>query len=193
MTMIQAKQLNCIVEIMKNFKHPWFIAGGWAIDLGIGVVTRTHEDIDICIFREHAEEVFTYFSDWDIYVAIPGEGRVDPCLNLEDIALPRYGLHLYKEQDFIEILLTDKENDKVLFRKNKTIWMDYKHFVHEDALGRKFIAPEWQLLFKAKEGRIKDEQDFKAYIPYMNEQQKLWLTSALKEQFPSSAWIKELI
>ncbi|MDC2866325.1 nucleotidyltransferase domain-containing protein [Bacillus sp. BP-3] len=192
MKAIQSVQLDFIVQTMSSFKYPWFIAGGWSIDLGMGKITREHEDIDICIFREHAQEVLNYFNDWDIYVAIPGEGRLEPCLTINDLILPRYGLHLHKGQDFIEILLTDRNEDKILFRKNPSIWMNCNQFVREDILGRKFVAPEWQLLFKAKEGRIKDEEDFKSYLPFMDKEQKLWLSSALKEQFPTSSWIEKL-
>ncbi|WP_179862773.1 nucleotidyltransferase domain-containing protein [Bacillus pseudomycoides] len=192
MKAIQSVQLDFIVQTMSNFKYPWFIAGGWSIDLGIGKITREHEDIDICIFRENAQEVLNYFNDWDSYVAIPGEGRLEPCLTINDLKLPRYGLHLHKGRDFIEILLTDRNEDKILFRKNPSISMNCNQFVREDILGRKFVAPEWQLLFKAKEGRIKDEEDFKSYLPFMDKEQKLWLSSALKEQIPSSSWIEKL-
>jgi hypothetical protein len=174
---IQSSQLDFIAERMKDFKHPWFIAGGWCIDLGIGKITREHEDVDICIFREHAEEVLHYFHGWDIYVALPGEARLKRCLTVDDIVPPRYGLHLHKGNDFIELLLTNRSENKILFRKNEQIWMEYEQFVQEDALGRKFVAPEWQLLFKAKEGRSKDDEDFH---------------SALQTQFPSSSWINKL-
>ncbi|KRD91784.1 hypothetical protein ASE51_14765 [Bacillus sp. Root147] len=192
MARIKSKQLDFVVNVMKDFKHPWLFAGGWSIDLGIGKVTREHEDVDICIFREHALEVLSYFSQWTISVAIPGEGRLEPCKTLKDLDPPRYGLHLQRKQDFIEVLLTDRSGDNVLFRKNHGISMNYKQFVHEDLFNRKYVAPEWQLLFKAKEGRLKDEEDFKAYLPFMNKEQRLWLSSALQKQFPSSSWIKKL-
>jgi hypothetical protein len=50
--------------------------------------------------------------------------------------------------------------------------MDLQEFVRVDRTGRKFVAPEFQLLFKAKEGRKKDEQDFMAYLPIMNSKQR---------------------
>lgn len=44
------------MHVMKYFKKPWFIAGGWVIDIALGRVTREHGDIDICIFREDVNE-----------------------------------------------------------------------------------------------------------------------------------------
>ncbi|WP_124052242.1 nucleotidyltransferase domain-containing protein [Priestia endophytica] len=89
MVAIKSTQLDFVMNIMKDFKYAWFFASGWSIDLGIGNVTRDHKDIDICIFREHALEVLSYFSEWTIYVAIPGEGRLELCQTLKNLDPPR--------------------------------------------------------------------------------------------------------
>jgi hypothetical protein len=57
---VKSEQLDTIVQIMNKFQYPWFIAGGWAIDLGVGKVTRKYEDVDICIFREYTQEILDY-------------------------------------------------------------------------------------------------------------------------------------
>jgi hypothetical protein len=36
---------------------PWWIAGGWALDLFLGQVSRSHADIDVGIFRADAPQV----------------------------------------------------------------------------------------------------------------------------------------
>jgi hypothetical protein len=41
-----------IAAIMRGFKQSWFVAGGWAIDLFLGKATRSHQDIEIAIFRK---------------------------------------------------------------------------------------------------------------------------------------------
>jgi hypothetical protein len=63
---VKSEQLDTIIQIMNNFQYPWYIAGGWAIDLRLGKVTREHEDVDICIFREYTQKILDYFSDWKI-------------------------------------------------------------------------------------------------------------------------------
>ncbi|WP_368780897.1 nucleotidyltransferase domain-containing protein [Alicyclobacillus fastidiosus] len=35
--------------------------GGWSIDLTLEMVTRQHEDVDICVFREYVQGVLDYF------------------------------------------------------------------------------------------------------------------------------------
>lgn len=51
----------------------WGIAGGWALDLHIGRQTREHEDIDVIIFRQDQQEVYSYLcKDWILYKAYKG-------------------------------------------------------------------------------------------------------------------------
>ena len=73
-----SEQLDSVAELMKDLRYPWLIGGGWSIDLALGTITRHHEDVDICVFREHVQGVLDYFSDWDMSVAIPGEHRLEP-------------------------------------------------------------------------------------------------------------------
>ena len=40
------------VDLLYSLPVPWWIAGGWAIDLYLGRQTRPHEDIDVLI-QEH--------------------------------------------------------------------------------------------------------------------------------------------
>ena len=46
-----------IAAIMHGFGKPWFVAGGWAVDLFLGRETRAHEDIEVSIFRRDQEHI----------------------------------------------------------------------------------------------------------------------------------------
>src|SRR6185437_9910435 len=50
---------------------PWWIAGGWAIDLFLGRQTREHEDIDVQILRRDQRVVRALFGGWDMQAASP--------------------------------------------------------------------------------------------------------------------------
>jgi hypothetical protein len=54
------------------------------------------------------------------------------------------------------------------------------------------IAPEIQLLFKAKNTRPKDQADFERTLPHLNQPQIHWLARALEEHHPGHAWIDAL-
>ncbi|WP_081841469.1 nucleotidyltransferase domain-containing protein [Alicyclobacillus macrosporangiidus] len=194
MTVVHSEQLDSVADVMDKFQYPWLIGGGWAIDLALGKVTREHEDVDICVFREHTQAVLDHFSDWDVKVAVPGEHRLEVCRHVQDTLPPRFGLHIRKGHQFIEVLLTDKTADEVtvIFRRDPSIRMPLSEFVRVDNRGRKYVAREWQLLFKSKEGRDKDHRDFQTYAPHCTESQRYWLLSALKKHNPRSEWISLL-
>jgi hypothetical protein len=42
------EQCKRVQAVMAAFQFPWFIAGGWALDLYIGRETREHDDIENC-------------------------------------------------------------------------------------------------------------------------------------------------
>lgn len=56
-------------KLFKNFKSPWFICGGFALDMFVGKQLRIHGDFDICSFREHKVEMlqFMQHNGWDLY------------------------------------------------------------------------------------------------------------------------------
>ncbi|MFD1176012.1 nucleotidyltransferase domain-containing protein [Paenibacillus puldeungensis] len=177
---------------MKSFEKPWFVAGGWAIDLAVGKATREHKDIDICVFREDANYTINYFKDWDIKVAIPGEHRLERVDQITDVVLPRYCLHLFKDNEFLEILLTERVREEVVFRKNSEIRMSIKDFSkHQENIP--FVNPVWQLLFKSLNTREEDEHDFMTYINEVNDDySKKWLFQKLKDIKGNQKWIEEL-
>lgn len=41
-----------VVDLMSGLQVPWWIAGGWAIDLFLGRQTRAHGDTDVLIRRD---------------------------------------------------------------------------------------------------------------------------------------------
>ena len=49
---------------------PWFVAGGWAIDLYVGRVTRDHSDVDLVIARSDQRAAYDHLGDrtWSMIV-----------------------------------------------------------------------------------------------------------------------------
>jgi hypothetical protein len=58
--------------------------------------------------------------------------------------------------------------------------------------GIPYLAPEVQLLFKAKYHRPKDDHDFAVALELMNDEQRKWLYSALKQFHPTDPWLNLL-
>jgi hypothetical protein len=192
MSVVNDPQLDRISEIMKNSKFPWYIAGGWSIDLAIGRKTREHKDMDIVVFREYIPDVLAYFENWEIGVAIPGENRLESVINMNQVMQPRYCLHIKNEVDFVEVLLTDRLSTHAIYRRNPSITIPLIDLIKTDPMNRSYITPEWQLLFKSKSPRDYDEQDYINSISYLSIRQKEWLKQSLVDTNASVKWIELL-
>ncbi|GIO34825.1 MULTISPECIES: nucleotidyltransferase domain-containing protein [Paenibacillus] len=190
--MIHEKELGGIESLMASFQKPWFIAGGWTIDLAVGEATRSHKDMDICIFREDLAYALSFFNDWDINVAIPGEHRLEPVRHLGDVEPPRYCLHLFKGAAFLEILLTERSDEQVIFRKDRTVTMPIGDFAM-GSLTRPFVNPAWQLLFKSLSTRPEDEHDFNVYMERSRDRKsKKWLLEQMIRLGGNRTWVDVL-
>jgi hypothetical protein len=58
--------------------------------------------------------------------------------------------------------------------------------------GVPYLAPEIQLLYKAKNHRPKDDADFDAAVGLLSATQRRWLREALAVHHPGDPWIGRL-
>src|SRR4029450_3645104 len=69
--------------LLANVQTPWYVAGGWAIDLFLGGQRREHEDLEIAVPSSRFDEVVDALSDFEFFVitgpreAIPLEAARD--------------------------------------------------------------------------------------------------------------------
>ena len=186
------RKLDSACSVFSDFKEPWFVAGGWAIDLAIGRVTRQHNDIDFCIFRDSLHQFLSYFEEWKIEVSIPGTSQRLACQSIEDATLPRHELHCDFENINIEILLNDRAGENLLFRRDTSIALPLERFTCWTNDNIPFVHPAWLLLFKAKYSKEKDQKDFKEVIKILSKDDLKWLHQALCQHQPDSQWLREL-
>lgn len=173
----------------EGFSHPWFVAGGWAIDLACGRITRSHQDVDFCVFRDSLPSLFTHFSEWEKIVCGPNIGQRKQCHSTEDVKPPLHELLFKNGKDTVEILLIDRQDKHVLFRRDPTIFLPFDEFACQHEKGIPFVHPAWQLLFKAKEPREKDNKDFHSALPCLDPKSRNWLLRALRLHYPEISWI----
>ena len=60
------------------------------------------------------------------------------------------------------------------------------------ASGLRAVAPEIQLLYKAKHHLEKDERDFDAVVGRLSPDQRRWLRQALEIVHPEDRWLPRL-
>src|ERR1022692_1658302 len=79
-----------VADLMQGFVAPWFVSGGWAIDLFLGEVTRQHADIEIGIYRCDQRALWHQLPGWILDKAIQttNGGKWVPWAQGEELRLP---------------------------------------------------------------------------------------------------------
>src|SRR2546425_12898969 len=52
-----------------SLKVPWWVAGGWALDLYTGEQSRAHEDLDVGVLRANISSVLDALSSFEVFEA----------------------------------------------------------------------------------------------------------------------------
>lgn len=178
-------------SLMSGFNKTWFIAGGWAIDLFLGKETREHKDIEIALFRKDQLYLRDYLKEWDFQKVIKGEFY--PWKN-EFLDLPIHEIHgieKYNGQK-LEVLLNETKDNDWIFRRDSRISCSLNSVWSYSNTGIPYLNPEIVLLYKVKNTREKDHQDFMIIKDYLNSKKKQWLQNAIELHEPEHMWLQLL-
>ncbi|PIR98993.1 hypothetical protein COT87_01790 [Candidatus Collierbacteria bacterium CG10_big_fil_rev_8_21_14_0_10_44_9] len=178
---------NTLNTILEHYKGFWAVAGGWAIDLYLGEVTRKHKDIEVAVWRDEQHFLNSCFASWNGKYLIKGNALE---WNAEDkLELPIHELHFSKGDEEIEVLLNERKNENWVFRRDQTITYPENKFYQTTTSGIKILAPEVVLLYKAKDPKDHDTQDLHNALVKMTSEQKLWLHDSISKMFPQHTWL----
>jgi hypothetical protein len=178
---------------LKTSLHPWWIGGGWAIDLFLGETTRAHHDLDVGIFRTDERDVRRLFTDWEF--ASAHAGRLDP-LSAEQTC-PRISHSIWcrpagADEWVLELVLEESEGNEWVYRRDPRIRLPMSSVSAGSNSGLPILAPEIELLYKSKATRPKDAHDFAVVAPRLSREARMWLREALAAVAPGHPWIEEL-
>ena len=179
---------------------PWWIAGGWAIDLYLQRQTRKHEDIDILVLRRDQYAVRTLLKAWDAQAALPPPRdemwpfrpwRLGEALDeaIHDIWCRRDPTKPWTFQ----LMIADTHGEDWLFRRMPAIRRSVATIGEISSEGIPYLAPEIQLLHKAKGLRPKDEADFRQTLPVLHRERRIWLRDSLTQAHPHHPWLDQLM
>jgi GNAT superfamily N-acetyltransferase len=182
-------------KLLTGLPVPWWIAGGWAIDLFARRTTRDHGDTDVLVLRRDQAAVREHLAGWDLHRTGPDGLR--PWRPGEHLEAGANSIWCRRNQDApwsLEILLMDSEGDEWVYRRAPGVRGPLADLAHRTPAGLPFLAPEIQLLFKALAGRgPKDEEDFALALPLLGETARSWLADAISREFPQGHdWIRRL-
>lgn len=188
--------LQFAAHSLAGLDAPWTVAGGYALDLHAGHVTRAHDDIDIEIPREAQGQLPDVLRGWRLDASI--EGRYQ--LFRPPLELTSHQIHA-RHPDLpavlmADLMLTDLSGGLWHYRRDPAITRPLAEARRVGPHGLPYLAPEIVLLFKAgsvgREPRGKDRADFQRVLPTLDTAARAWLRGALERTRPGHGWVGEL-
>jgi hypothetical protein len=180
-------------ELLRSLDAPWWIAGGWAIDLFLGHETRAHGDLDVAMLRGDEVTLRDALPDWDIHVV--DEGSLRPWTG---VPLQPHQHQFWMRRGAagpwdMEILFEDHDDGGWICRRDYRVTGAVARFGRRTADGIPYVAPEIALLYKAKHFDLeRNQRDFDAALPSLDAASRRWLFDALNIAHPEHPWLLKL-
>jgi hypothetical protein len=182
-----------VARRLAGVQAPWYVAGGWAIDLFLGKEHREHEDLEIAIPHARFGEVAAALPDLDFFVV--GDGLawpLDQAGTIFDAHHQTWARDRSNGRWRLDVFREPADGDIWISRRDERIRLPYAQLIARTAAGIPYGKPEIILLFKAKGSRSKDEDDFATVLPRLDARARIWLREALSLIHPGHHWITAL-
>jgi hypothetical protein len=161
--------LEAAVALFAGAPFRWWISGGVALELHVGRSWRPHDDTDAGICRQDVSDLHDVLDGWDVHVAAAGTLR--PWRG-EPLDAERHENNLWCRRSVgapweIDMTIGEGDADRWVYRRDPTVHLAWDEAVLADPHGVPYLAPEIQLLFKAKGLRAKDDTDAREVVPIL--------------------------
>jgi hypothetical protein len=178
---------------MQGFDQPWWIGGGWAIDLHMGRTSRNHSDLDVCVLLRDSRRLFEAFADWDLGLVV-GPEQLEPWQGepLPESVFCVWGRRTQAAPWSLEFLFERTDGERWVYRRDRRVTQDIDHLGRRTRDEIPFLAPEVVLLYKARHLQPRDLADFEAVQSALTSDSKVWLREALELAHPGHPWIGRL-
>jgi hypothetical protein len=180
-------------ELFRDLAVPWWIAGGWALDLFAGRQTREHADLDVEVLRRDQFVVQRHLAGWDLHTAEDGE--LHPWRAGVELGAGINSIWCRRSPDApwsVQVMFAQAEGDVWRFRRNPAIERPLATLGLRTDAGIPFLVPEVQLLYKARGQRPKDDADFALIWPLLDQDRRDWLVASLEATHPGHGWLAQL-
>jgi hypothetical protein len=94
--------------------------------------------------------------------------------------------------DELQFFLNDAADGVWVCRRDPSVTRPVGEIELRSKSGLPVVAPEIQLLYKAKHHLDKDEHDFAVTVPRLDHEQRSWLRRALEVVHPDDPWLAQL-
>ena len=172
---------------------PWWIAGGQALDIFLNEASRVHADLDVGVLRRDIGHMLATLPDWEHF-----EARNGTLTRLTIGAVPSMDVNSVWSRPLgavnwaLEFMLDESDGEFWVFRRDPSIRRPLSTLSHLGSSGLRYLAPEIQLLYKAKAYRPNDQVDFERVVPRLDATARSWLRNSLEKTLPGHSWLTVL-
>lgn len=168
---------------------PWWVAGGWALDLWRGRRTRAHADLEICVPRAGWTAVRERVAGHELWCAHNGELRPLPAgapapSECRQVWVFERAADAWR----LDVMLDPGSRREWVSHRDDRLRRPLGEAVGRTPEGIPYLRPEIVLLLKAKHRRPKDEADLDACLPLLDGAARAWLADALALLHPGHPW-----
>jgi hypothetical protein len=179
-----------VARLFTNLGAPWWLAGGYAIDMAAGRPLREHGDIDVLVLRRDQLAVQHALAGWEWWAADP-PGTLRPWRHGEILPTTVHDIWCRPTHDHpwrIQVMLDESADEDWVSRRNPAVRRPIASIGHVSETGVPYLAPEIQLFYKAKSRRPKDEHDFTQVLSELGPAQRNWLHRAIADTYGDHPW-----
>ena len=183
---------STIGDFMDGFDRPWWVIGGWSIEVFTGVA-RDHEDMDISILSGDAHAFRDFLADrwtpWNV-----DDGWFRPFDHRFTEVRPDSQVWVRRDARspwVLDVPFTPDTDGR---------WTNKRHLDHTEDLddvtwvapdGLRYAKPEVTLMFKAAQVRAKDIRDAEVTLPKLDAPARDWLRRTLARFVPDHPWVRQ--
>lgn len=183
-----------VASLFSAMPCPWWVAGGYAIELAVGHRIRDHGDIDVMMLRPDQRHLHGALRGWECWAVDP-PGVLRPWEPVEVLPPAVHDIWCRPGPDEswrIQVMLDEMNGGEWTSRRDPGVRRPLTEIREISPDGIPYLAPEIQLYYKAKHPRPKDQADFLTALPLLTAEQRGWLSEALSHSFGAHPWQDQL-
>ena len=176
-------------DLLVGFDRPWWICGGWAIELA-GGTPRHHHDLDLLILIDDLPYLRQHLAGWHLFLNHDGEMR--PLADGDPLPDDFRQIWIRRDPDGpwrLDLALADTHQGRWVCKRDPTLTLPVGDIGLRTADGIPYLRPELALLFKAKLNRSQDRADFADLRPKLDPAARDRLIRHLRHVQPESPWL----
>ncbi|GAA3870344.1 hypothetical protein GCM10022243_39660 [Saccharothrix violaceirubra] len=180
-----------VAGLFAGVGFPWWVAGGYAVELAVGRPVREHVDLDVLLLRRDHLAIQDVLAGWEWWAADP-PGVLRPWRPGERLPVDVHDIWCRPDADQpwrVQFMLAEAEDGTWISRRDPDLRRPIATLGGVDGGGIPFLSPEIQLFYKAKGLRPKDDADFAAALPVLTADQRAWLADALARTHGEHPWL----